>query len=58
MLSCHLRCGATDVPSMDLRVSLYGTRDAAANWEDAHAKVLREHQFDRGLGVRVHSAHA
>ena len=31
------------------RVSLYGTRDAAANWEDAYAKVLREHQFDRGV---------
>ena len=32
-----------------LRVSLYGTRDAAANWENACAKVLREHQFDRGV---------
>ena len=32
-----------------LRVSLYGTRDAAANWEDAYAKVLQEHQFNRGV---------
>ena len=32
-----------------LRVSLYGTRDAAANWEDAYVKVLQEHQFDRGV---------
>ena len=32
-----------------LRVSLYGTRDAAANWEDAYAEVLREHLFDRGV---------
>ena len=31
-----------------LRVSLYGTRDAAANWEDAYAKVLTEHGFSRG----------
>ena len=31
-----------------LRVSLYGTRDAA-NWEGAYAKALREHQFDRGV---------
>ena len=31
------------------RVSLYGTRDAAANWEDACAKVLQEHQFERGF---------
>ena len=37
-----------------LRVSLYGTRDAAANWEDAYAKVQREHQFDR---VHVHCTH-
>ena len=32
-----------------LRVSLYGTRDAATNWEDAYAKVLREYQFERGV---------
>ena len=31
-----------------LRVSLHGTRDAAANWEDAYAKVLTEHGFARG----------
>ena len=31
-----------------LRVSLYGTRDAAANWEDAYAKVWTEHGFSRG----------
>ena len=31
------------------RVSLFGTRDAAAKWEDARAKVLREHQFERGV---------
>ena len=30
-------------------MSLYGTRDAAANWEDAYAKVLQEHQFERGV---------
>ena len=30
-----------------LRVSLCGTCDAAANWEDACAKVLQEHQFER-----------
>ena len=27
---------------------LHGTRDAAANWEDAYAKVLTEHGFIRG----------
>ena len=32
-----------------LRVSLYGTRDAAENWEDAYAKILQEHQFERGV---------
>ena len=32
-----------------LRVSLLGTRDAAANWEDAYAKVLTEHGFARGV---------
>ena len=32
-----------------LRVSLLGTRDAAANWEDACAKVLTEHGFARGI---------
>ena len=32
-----------------LRVSLYGARDPAANWEDEYAAVLREHQFDREL---------
>ena len=31
-------------------MSLYGTRDAAANWEDAYAKVLREH-LKNGTGV-------
>ena len=31
-----------------LRVPLYHTRDTAANWEDAHAKVFLEHQFGRG----------
>ena len=36
-----------------LRVSLYGTRDAAANWEDACAKVLREHQFNRWVACHV-----
>ena len=30
-------------------MSLYGTRDAAANWEDADAKVLHEHHFERGV---------
>ena len=30
------------------RVSLYHTRDTAANWEDAHAKVFPKHQFGRG----------
>ena len=35
-----------------LRVSLYGTRDAAANWEDACAKVLQAHQFERGVACR------
>ena len=34
-----------------LGVSLYGTRDAAANWEDANAKVLQEHQFERWVGL-------
>ena len=32
-------------------MSLYGTRDAAANWKDAHAKVLQEHQLERGVCV-------
>ena len=32
-----------------LRVSLYGTRDAAANWEAAYAKFLTEHGFARGV---------
>ena len=32
-----------------LRVSLYSTRDAAENWENAYAKVLQEHQFERGV---------
>ena len=32
-----------------LRVSLFGTRDAAANWEDAHAKILPERVFARGV---------
>ena len=32
-----------------LRVSLYRTRDAAANWEDAYVKVLTEHGFARGV---------
>ena len=32
-----------------VRVSLYGTRDTAENWADAYAKVLREHQFERGV---------
>ena len=36
-----------------LRVSRYGTRHAAANWEDANAKVLQEHQFERGVFVLV-----
>ena len=31
-----------------LRVSLYHTCDAAANWEDVHANVLPKHQFGRG----------
>ena len=30
-------------------MSLYGTRDAAATWEDACAKELREHQFERAV---------
>ena len=29
-------------------VSQHGIRDAAANWEDAHAKILMEHGFARG----------
>ena len=40
-----------------LGLSLYGTRDAPANWEDAYAEVLHEHQFERGLRVHVHSTH-
>ena len=32
-----------------LRVSLCGTRDAAANWEDACAKVLQAHQLEHGV---------
>ena len=32
-----------------LRVSLHGTGDAAANWEDAYAEVLTEHGFARGV---------
>ena len=32
-----------------LRVSLHGTRDAAANWEDAYAKGLTEHRSARGV---------
>ena len=28
-----------------LGVSLYGTRDAAANWEDAHANAMQEHSL-------------
>ena len=32
-----------------LSVSQYGTRDAAANWGDAYAKVLTEHGFARGV---------
>ena len=32
-----------------LRVSLYGTHDAAAKWEDAYATVLTEHGFARGV---------
>ena len=32
-----------------LSVSLYGACDAAANSEDAYAKVLQEHQFERGV---------
>ena len=36
--------------SMDgSELSLYGTRDAAAIWEDACARVLQEHQFERGF---------
>ena len=31
------------------KVLLYGARDAAANWEDAYAKTLQEHQFERGV---------
>ena len=32
-----------------LRVSLCGTREAAADWGDAYAKVLQERQFQRGV---------
>ena len=32
-----------------LRVSLYGTRDASTNWEDAYAKVLMERRSTRGV---------
>ena len=32
-----------------LRVSLHGTRDAAANWEGAYDKVLLEYQFHHGV---------
>ena len=31
-----------------MRVSQYGVRDAAANWDDACAKVLTEQRFIRG----------
>ena len=34
----------------DSECTLYGTRNAASNWEDACATVfLREHQFERGV---------
>ena len=57
MLSCRLRCGAKDILSMGRpRVSLYGTRDAAANWEDAHANVLQEYQFGRGVAASLYKA--
>ena len=50
---CHAPCKEetyVELPEYGrLRVSLYGTRDAAANWEDAYPNVLREHQFDRGV---------
>ena len=50
MLSCHVRCGAKDVPSTDGS----GCRCTALvmqpqNWEVASANVLRKHQFDRGV---------
>ena len=37
------------------RVSLYGTRDAAACWEDAYATEVQEHLFERG-GFRLWKA--
>ena len=53
MLSYRLRCGGEELfEYVRLRVSLCGTRDAAANWEDACAKVLQAHQFERGVACR------
>ena len=37
----HLRCGR-------LNVSMYGTRDAARNWEEHYDRILREAGFLRG----------
>ena len=49
-LSCTPEMWSKGCPEYGrLRVSLYGTCDTAAYWEDANAKVLREHQFERGV---------
>ena len=60
-LNFHQKCGGRNNPEYGkLRVSLYGTRDATANWEDAYAKVLTEHSpcpfccKERGIRVVVH----
>ena len=48
-LSCHQKMWRSGYPEYGRqRVPLHGTRDAAANWEDAYAKVLTEHGFTRG----------
>ena len=44
-------------PTAELVHSLYGTQEAAANWEAEYSRALIEAGFTRGLGSACLSSH-